>query len=215
MNVQDVMNREPQAVRMVDRLDEAARVLWDHDCGFVPVVDGSSRLVGVLTDRDLCMASYTQGRALADLPVLGVMSRELTTCRPNDTLAAAMDKMQHVQVHRLPVVDARGMLVGVLSSNDLIQAQKARPAAVSSGKVLETLAGITAPRAGARDFREPAAKSAESAGAAAAAGAGNAAAAKKASPRKASKKAAPKKAPARKAAAKKTAKKSTTRKGKA
>lgn len=152
MNVNDVMSKEPCAVRMVDRLDEAARILWEQDCGFVPVVDGADVLVGVLTDRDLCMASYTQGKPVALVPVLAVMARELTTCGPDDSLATAMDLMAKSQVHRLPVVDARGVLLGVLSSNDLLQVCQARPAAVAASKVLATLAAIAQPRTGARDF---------------------------------------------------------------
>ena len=152
MNVQDVMSREPHAVRMVDRLDEAARILWEQDCGFVPVVDGANVLVGVLTDRDLCMASYTQGKPVANMPVLAVMARELTTCGPEDSLVSAMDVMAKAQVHRLPVVDARGVLLGVLSSSDLIQVAQARPAAVAIAKVLATIAAISKPRNGARDF---------------------------------------------------------------
>ncbi len=154
MNVLDVMSREPRAVRTVDRLDEAARILWEQDCGFVPVVDGAHTLVGVLTDRDLCMASYTQAKAVANVPVLAVMARELTTCQPEDSLAVAMDKMAAAQVHRLPVVDVRGVLVGVLSSSDLIQFAAARPTAMAAAKVLATVAAITKPRSGGRDFSQ-------------------------------------------------------------
>lgn len=154
MNVLDVMSREPRAVRTVDRLDEAARILWEQDCGFVPVVDGDHTLVGVLTDRDLCMASYTQAKAVANVPVLAVMARELTTCQPEDSLAVAMDKMAAAQVHRLPVVDERGVLVGVLSSSDLIQFAAARPTAMAAAKVLATVAAITKPRSGRRDFSQ-------------------------------------------------------------
>ena len=73
MKVQDVMNREPHAVRIVDRLDEVARIMWEQDCGFVPVVDAANTLVGVITDRDLCMASYMQAAAIASIPVFAVM----------------------------------------------------------------------------------------------------------------------------------------------
>lgn len=151
MNVSDVMSTEPRAVSVMDRLDEAARILWEQDCGFVPVVDGTNTLVGVLTDRDLCMASYTQASAVANVPVRAVMARELTTCRPEDPLATAMAAMAAAQVHRLPVVDARGALVGVLSSSDLMQLATARPAAVIAAKVLATVAAITRPRSGGRD----------------------------------------------------------------
>lgn len=152
MKVSDVMSGEPRAVGMADALDAAAQILWEQDCGFVPVTDGAGILVGVLTDRDLCMASYTQGRSLSDVPVLAAMARELTTCTPGEDLKVAMKAMAAVRVHRLPVVDEQGVLVGVLSCNDLIQACQARPAAVSAKAVMETLAAIKEPRSGARSF---------------------------------------------------------------
>lgn len=152
MNVENVMSRDAYVVRMDDRLDAAARVLWEQDCGFVPVVDRAGVLVGVLTDRDLCMAGYTQGKPLAELSVLSAMARELATTTPETPLDDAMARMAERQVRRLPVVDDRGVLVGVLSTNDLVQVGKARPAALSAKHLVETLAAITQPRSGARDF---------------------------------------------------------------
>ncbi|MCC7397744.1 MAG: CBS domain-containing protein [Planctomycetes bacterium] len=146
MNVEDVMSREPRTVRVGERLDAAARVMWEQDCGFVPVVDGNGALVGVLTDRDLCMASYTQGRALGELPVLAAMARAVRTCRAHDPVTAAMSTMQEIRVHRLPVVDARGSVVGVLAMNDLVRAAAASPAALDPALVLATKATIGAPR---------------------------------------------------------------------
>lgn len=146
MNVNELMSREPRAVRIGDRGDAAARVLWEADCGIAPVVDAAGVLVGVVTDRDLCMASYTQGRSLGEIPVTKVMVSTLRTCRPDDTVAAAMATMQQAQVHRLPVVDARNLLVGMLSTNDLVRTANGRPAALDSGSVMKCLAAIGAPR---------------------------------------------------------------------
>ncbi len=146
MNVNELMSREPRAVAIGERLDAAARVLWEMDCGLAPVVDAAGALVGVLTDRDLCMASYTQGRSLGEIPVTKVMTRTVRTCRTDDTVAAAMATMQQAQVHRLPVVDARNLLVGILSTNDLVRAAHSRPAAIDGNSVLKCLAVIGALR---------------------------------------------------------------------
>tara|TARA_R110002096_G_scaffold32369_2_gene94126 strand:- start:831 stop:1553 length:723 start_codon:yes stop_codon:yes gene_type:complete len=154
MKVQDVMNREPHAVRIVDRLDEVARIMWEQDCGFVPVVDGANAVVGVVTDRDLCMASYMQGVPIASIPVVAVMVQDPTTCGPEATMATAMAAMAAGQVHRLPVVDSQGVLMGVLSSNDVIQAAKARPTKISASDALATMAAITSPRSGVREFAD-------------------------------------------------------------
>ncbi|MCA8965945.1 MAG: CBS domain-containing protein [Planctomycetes bacterium] len=142
MNIKDCMSRDPRGVRTTDRLDAAARVLWEQDCGFVPVLDAVGGLIGVVTDRDLCMASYTQGRALAEIPVLSVMSRQVRAVRPDDGVTAAMAAMQDLQVHRLPVVDVHGRLVGILSTNDLVREAAARPTAIDPTQVLRTLAAI-------------------------------------------------------------------------
>lgn len=146
MNVKEVMSREIKCVRLVDRLDAAARVMWEQDCGIVPVVDGNQALVGVVTDRDLCMASYTQGRTLAEIPVTAVMARSVATAKPEEPLAAALTTMQQRQVHRLPIVDARNVVVGMLSTNDLVRVAQARPATIDGSVVLKTLAAIAAPR---------------------------------------------------------------------
>lgn len=146
MNVKEVMSHQVRSVRMTERADAAARVLWDHDCGIVPVVDSANVLVGVVTDRDLCMATYTQGRPLAELAVATVMARAVRSCKPDDSLATALAMLQQAQVHRLPVVDARGIAVGMLSINDLIRLSQARPAALDGGAVLKALAAIGAPR---------------------------------------------------------------------
>lgn len=146
MNVKDVMTREVRSVRMADRLDAAARLMWEQDCGLAPVVDSSNVLVGVLTDRDLCMATYTQGRPLAEIPVTAVMVRMLRTIKPDDSLAAAMAVLQQAQVHRLPVVDARGVLVGLLAVNDLVRLAAARPSALDAAAVVKCLAAIGASR---------------------------------------------------------------------
>ena len=146
MNANDLMSREPRAVRMGDRLDAVARILWEQDCGAVPVVDAGNVVVGMLTDRDLCMAAYTQGRPLNELPVASAMARSVRTCRPDEAVATVMATMQQHQVHRLPVVDARGVLLGIVSTNDLVRAAQSRPAAVDSGQVVKVLATIGAPR---------------------------------------------------------------------
>lgn len=157
MNVKDVMTREVRSVRMADRLDAAARLMWEQDCGIAPVVDSSNVLVGVLTDRDLCMATYTQGRPLAEIPVTAVMARMLRTIKPDDTLATAMGVLQQAQVHRLPVVDARGVLVGLLAVNDLVRLAAARPGALDAMAVVKCLAAVCASRRATNAEAAPAA----------------------------------------------------------
>jgi CBS domain-containing protein len=146
MTLKDLMSRDIRVVKLGDRLDAAARVLWDRDCGVVPVVDGNGAVVGVLTDRDVCMAAFTQGRTLAEIPVAVAMARKVHTARPDDDLATALAAMTAQQVHRLPVVDARGVCIGVVSSSDLVRHAAAHPHALSPDGVVQALAAIAAPR---------------------------------------------------------------------
>ncbi len=141
MNVQDVMTRSPRTCRGSDSLVSAAKVLWDHDCGAVPVVDDVGRPIGIVTDRDCCMAVYTRGLRLDEIPVAAAMARTLFTVRADEPVTSAMATMQHKQVRRLPVVDGQGKLCGIVSSADLL-VRAARVAGVT-----ETLAAIAAPRA--------------------------------------------------------------------
>lgn len=150
MRVEDVMSTQVRTCRPQDTLEAAARLLWDRDCGSVPIVDESSRVVGILTDRDICMAAYFHGQPLYTIPVSEVMTREVFTCKADDLLPQAVKILQERQVRRLPVVDPEGRLVGLLSLADLAQeaaaerGQKKRD--VVDTEIGEVLAKITAPR---------------------------------------------------------------------
>ncbi|MFM1872098.1 MAG: hypothetical protein RL398_1520 [Planctomycetota bacterium] len=144
MIVKDWMSRNVRVVRTTDRAETAARALWEQDCGLVPVLDAGVRLVGVVTDRDLCMAAFLQGRPLAEIEVASAMSRRITTIRPGAGLADALAAMQQVAVHRLPVVDGDGKLVGIITTNDLLRAAAA--GLLDGAHVLRTLAAIGRPR---------------------------------------------------------------------
>src|SRR5262249_6621023 len=88
MNVGQLMRRQLRTCRREDSLNVAAQIMWEEDCGCVPVVEEANlerpRLVGILTDRDICMAAYTQGRPLDAIQVQSIMERDLATCVPTD-----------------------------------------------------------------------------------------------------------------------------------
>lgn len=151
MRVEQLMAKEVATCSPDETLHQAVRLMWERDCGFVPVVESAERrVVGVVTDRDACMAAYTRGHPLAEIRVRDVMSTRVRACKPSDDLAAAEDVMREAKVHRLPVVDEAGQLIGVLSLADLAR-EAARGAgskrrAVSPAEVGETLASIRQPR---------------------------------------------------------------------
>jgi CBS-domain-containing membrane protein len=152
MRIEQVMHKQVDSVKPDQSLNDAARILWERDCGCLPVVcdDASRRVVAMLTDRDICMAAYLRGRPLAELPVHGAMSHELHACSPEDSIEEAEALMRRAQVRRLPVVDASGQLVGIVSLSDLARAAEAgrgpKQALRGEAEVGATLAAICAPR---------------------------------------------------------------------
>ena len=86
MKVADLMTPDVRSCTIHDSLNAAARIMWDHDCGCAPVVDAHGKLVGIVTDRDICMAAYTQGAPLEAIPVERVMSPKVISCARTDDL---------------------------------------------------------------------------------------------------------------------------------
>lgn len=122
MRVREIMSSPAITCRTQDTLEQAARLLWEHDCGILPVLDKDGRVGSTITDRDICMGAYTRGRRLADLHVADSMSDRLVTCRADDDVAAAAALMTEHQVRRLVVVERDGRIAGLLSLNDLARA---------------------------------------------------------------------------------------------
>lgn len=117
--VRDVMSREPRTCSPQDRLNTAAQQMWEHDCGVLPVVDDDGRAVGMLTDRDICMAAYTRGLALSEIAVSSAMSASVCSCKASASLRSVMQLMASHQVRRLPVVDETEKVVGIVSLADI------------------------------------------------------------------------------------------------
>jgi CBS domain-containing protein len=102
-----------------DTLEQVARQLWDGDCGALPVVNAAGQLVGMITDRDVCMAAYLRGQPLHACRVQSAMSRQAHSCAPDDSLQRMAGIMSEHRVRRLPVVDGDGRLLGVVTLADL------------------------------------------------------------------------------------------------
>ena len=147
MKVQDVMTRNVAACGVDESLNRAAQLMWECDCGSTPVLDASGSVCGMLTDRDICMAAYTQGLPLTQIPVRNVMSPHLHACRPEDSLEDAQALLQQHKVRRAPVLDGN-RLVGILSLGDLVlrSPQHARKeAGLRPEALLQTLVVISTP----------------------------------------------------------------------
>ena len=152
MKVEQLMTKDVSTCVADDTLNQAARIMWERDCGFVPIVEngGTHRVAGVVTDRDACMAAYTKGLPLSEIRVGDVMSTRVRSCRPGEDVHEAEARMRSAQVHRLPVVDEADQLLGVISLADIAR-EAAREAGskrkdVSALEIGETLAAIRQPR---------------------------------------------------------------------
>jgi CBS domain-containing protein len=145
--VEELMTKSPRVCAPGASLAEAARIMWETDCGSVPVVAEDGRLLGIVTDRDICMATYTRGQGPLALSVSSTMSRELCCAAPEDTLGHAVYLMGTRQVHRLPITEA-GRLVGILSLADVARYLKSYPGNSVPGCVAlaHTIAGLSAAR---------------------------------------------------------------------
>ncbi len=120
-----------------DDVNQVAQLFWDASCGAVPVVDDDGKLQGMLTDRDICMAAYTQGRRLPDIGVESAMSRRVHSVKPEETLEQLLAVMAEAGVRHLPVVDASERVVGIVSLGDVARYLQRGPAgAEGASKVL-------------------------------------------------------------------------------
>jgi CBS domain-containing protein len=122
MKAQDIMSKSPACVTPDTTLVEAARLMKDENVGVVPVVEseGSKRLVGVLTDRDIAIRAVAEGRDGQTTSVGHVMTTDVRTSKPTDSVNDVMELMGREQVRRVPVVDERGTLVGIVAQADIV-----------------------------------------------------------------------------------------------
>lgn len=148
MNVSQLMTKNAMTCRPDQPLHCAAQIMWDHDCGCVPVVDESNIIQGMITDRDLCMAALMQGRSLSEISVGSAMSRAIYGCSPNDDIEKAAELMRMRQIRRIPVLDAQGQVLGVLSLGDMARAlSNSANNGVTTPTVARTLFDISQPAA--------------------------------------------------------------------
>ena len=152
MKVENLMTKEVATCRADQNGSDAAQIMWDRDCGFVPIVDDSQhgQVIGAVTDRDLCMAALLRGLPLAEIRLGDVMSTGLCACRPGDDITSVEGMMRRAQVHRLPVVDDADQLLGVISLADIACESTRKSGIPRPGinpvDIGETLAAIHQPR---------------------------------------------------------------------
>ena len=152
MKVRELMVPNVRACFANDDLATAARLMWEHDCGCVPVLDDQALVVGMLTDRDICVAVFFRGVPISEIRVSEVMSRQLFTCSSDDDLASAEKIMSDKKVRRLPVLNKEGRMVGLISFSDIAEradqehAERTTQRCVTDAQVARLAAAISRPR---------------------------------------------------------------------
>ena len=147
MKVKELMTENAKACTPTSTLADAAGLMWEYDCGILPVVAHGGTVVGLITDRDVCMAAMMH-RNLENIAVEDVSSGKVISCHPDDDVRAALKSMHENKIRRLPVVAEDGTLEGIVSMNDIVlQAHEARDnetPEVSYADVLTTFKAICA-----------------------------------------------------------------------
>jgi CBS domain-containing protein len=147
MTVKDLAAFDVKSCSPDTDLATAAKIMRDDDCGIVPVINEERKVVGMLTDRDICIAAATRAVKPSELQVRDVMSRDVAACGIGDDVHTALNIMKERRVRRLPVLDGEERLAGILSMNDLVMRAECRPRAEVSGEAfLETMKAICSHR---------------------------------------------------------------------
>jgi CBS domain-containing protein len=140
MQVHEIMREYPYCCSPSQTATQAAQTMRENNVGALPVVarDSGGAVVGMLTDRDLCMHTIAAGKDPNKVTVSECMSREPIKCSPSDDARFAMLLFRENQVRRMPVVDASGAIVGMLSINNLV-------GNVDDAELVQTLRAVAKP----------------------------------------------------------------------
>jgi len=139
MLVKDLMTRNVTSCRPENNLAELAEMMWNERCGAVPILDGSRRVMGIITDRDICIALGTRNIRASEVLARDVSPPGYISCNPDNDVRDALRTMATQEVGRLPVVDEAGQLVGILSIDDIIFRAGGGRSGLSDREIIDTL----------------------------------------------------------------------------
>jgi CBS domain-containing protein len=120
MKVREIMTPSAVFCGPETNVAKAVQLMWERNVGMLPVVDSNGKLVGVVTDRDICIALGTRNRLAGEMLIGEVAIRKVFTCKPDDDVHEALSLMSAKQVRRLPVINNEGVPQGILSMDDLV-----------------------------------------------------------------------------------------------
>ncbi len=131
MRVKEIMTPNAKAIWLTESLADAAKLMWENDCGVLPIIKDGRKVIGMITDRDICMAMAIRDTNPSGVSVEEVMTGLVYSVNPEDDIAQALQAMQEHKIRRLPVVNLEGELEGILSLNDVLLNAKSADGPVS------------------------------------------------------------------------------------
>lgn len=116
--IADIMTHQVESISQNENVQQAAQMMRDLDVGILPVTDGG-KLLGVITDRDICMRVVAEGKEPGITYVQQIMTKDVVTCSPETEIRKAIEMMTRNQIRRLMIVDQNRQLVGVVAQADV------------------------------------------------------------------------------------------------
>jgi CBS domain-containing protein len=139
------MTKKPNCCTSNQTARDAAQVMRDRDCGVVPIVDDTGRVVGIVTDRDLTVRAIAEGRD-GETKLSELMTASPASCNQDDDLRDVEQRMAELQVRRIPIVDAGGRCLGIISQADIARAASIDDGVVTGEEIALVVEQISQPR---------------------------------------------------------------------
>ncbi len=126
MNIESIMTKQPLCCSPAASVQDVARIMKENDVGAIPVVSDlvSKQLVGIITDRDLCISAMADGKDPRKTSIADYFTKTVVTCAPEDTLEACEQKMKQYRIRRIPVVDKQNSCIGIVVQADLARVDR-------------------------------------------------------------------------------------------
>ncbi|SRR5215203_1782065 len=120
MKVFEVMTIDVGYCHPEDNLTRAAQIMWEKDCGIVPVVSAEKHLLGVITDRDVAIAAATRNRRTSSIKAGEMKFRPVKSCTGEDDVKDVLKRMRKYKIRRLCVTNQDKELLGIISLSDIL-----------------------------------------------------------------------------------------------
>jgi CBS domain-containing protein len=126
MKIESVMTKNPVCCSPSDTVQRVAQMMKQQDVGAIPVVCDlvSKELIGIITDRDLCVSAIADGKEPHSTTIVSYYTKNVITCSPEDTLEVCEQKMKTHKVRRIPVVDSQNSCVGIIVQADIARVDR-------------------------------------------------------------------------------------------